>query len=81
MWGCQRCKMSVLACLVAAPATTAYAQDTGTVRGEVTFTASDEPVHGAVVLVVGPSLVALTDADGSSRSRSCPTGPRTATSR
>jgi len=57
--------MPVLAGLVAgALATTAYAQDTGTVRGQVTFTASGEPVHGAVVLVVGPSLVALTDADG-----------------
>ena len=57
--------MPVLAGLVAgALATTASAQDTGTVRGEVTFTASGEPVHGAVVLVVGPSLVALTDADG-----------------
>ena len=65
MWGCQRCTMPVLAGLVAgALATTASAQDTGTVRGQVTFTASGEAVHGAVVLVVGPSLVALTDADG-----------------
>lgn len=45
-------------------ATTAYAQDTGTVRGTVTLTSSGEPVHGAVVLVIGPSLVALTDENG-----------------
>ena len=57
--------MPILAGLVAgALATTASAQDAGTVRGEVTFTASGDPVHGAVVLVVGPSLVALTDEDG-----------------
>ena len=55
----------ILASLFAAVlAPTAYAQDTGTVRGTVTFTASSEPVHGAVVLVVGPSLVALTDENG-----------------
>ena len=57
--------MLILAGLVAgALATTAYAQDTGTVRGEVTFIASGDQVHGAVVLVVGPSLVALTDENG-----------------
>ena len=50
--------------MAGALATTAFAQETGTVRGEVTFTASGEPVHGAVVLVVGPSLVALTAVDG-----------------
>ena len=57
--------MLILAGLVAgALATTAYAQDAGTVRGEVTFIASGDQVHGAVVLVVGPSLVALTDENG-----------------
>lgn len=57
------CTLPILAGLVAgALATAASAQETGTVRGAVTFTASDEPVHDAVVLVVGPSLVALTDA-------------------
>ncbi len=65
MCACRRCTIPVLAGLVVGVlATAAYAQDTGTVRGEVTFTASGDPVHGAVVLVVGPSLVALTDADG-----------------
>ena len=62
---CRRGTMLILAGLVAAaPATTAHAQDVGSVRGEVTFTASGDPVHGAIVLVVGPSLVALTDEDG-----------------
>ena len=57
--------MPILAGLVAgALATTAFAQETGTIRGAATFTASGEPVHGAVVLVVGLSRVALTDADG-----------------
>ncbi len=65
MWECRRCTMPILAGLVAgALATTAAAQETGTIRGAVTFTASGAPVHGAVVLVVGPSMVALTDADG-----------------
>ena len=65
MWECRRRTMSILAGLVAgALATTASAQETGTIRGEVTFTVSGEAVHGAVVLVVGPSLVTLTDADG-----------------
>ena len=61
----RRCRIPILAGLVVSVlATTAYAQNTGTIRGEVTFTASGEPVHGAVVLVVGPSLVALTDENG-----------------
>ena len=65
MWECRRCTIPIVAGLVAgALATTAHAQETGTIRGAVIFTASGEPVHGAVVLVVGLSLVALTDADG-----------------
>ena len=65
MWECRRCTIPILAGLVVgAMATTASAQETGTIRGAVIFTASGEPVHGAVILVVGLSLVALTDADG-----------------
>ena len=65
MRACRSCRLPILAGLVAGTlATTAAAQETGTIRGAVTFTASGEPVHGAVVLVVGPSFVALTDADG-----------------
>ena len=65
MWECRRCRMPILAGFIAGMlSTTASAQDTGTVRGEVTFTANGTRVHGAVVLVVGPSLVALTDEDG-----------------
>ena len=67
--------MPILAGLVAgALATTAYAQDTGAVRGEVTFAASGEPVHGTVVLVLGPSLVALTEEDGAFEIPDVPAG-------
>ena len=65
MWECRRYRTPILAGLVACVlTTTAHAQDTGVIRGEVTFSASGAPVHGAVVLVVGPSLVALTDENG-----------------
>ena len=65
MGECRHRGMSIVAGLVAAAlAPSASAQDTGTVRGAVSFTTSGDPVHGAVVLVVGPSLVALTDEDG-----------------
>ena len=37
-----------------------HGQGTGSVRGAVTFMDGGQPVHGAVVLVVGPGLVALT---------------------
>jgi len=43
---------------------TIHAQETGTVGGAVTFTADHRPVHGAVVLMVGTSHVALTDEEG-----------------
>ena len=67
MWEYRRCTMPIVAGLVAgALATTAHAQETGTVRGE--------PVHGVVVLVVGPSLVALTDEDGVFEIPDVPTG-------
>ena len=67
--------MPVVAGLVAGVlAPTASAQETGTVRGEVTFTASGAPVHGAVVLVVDLSVVALTDADGSFEVPEVPAG-------
>ena len=61
----------VAACLLGSPV---YAQPSSTVRGSVTFTASGDPVHGAVVLIVGPSLVALTDEDGTFDIQNVPTG-------
>ena len=54
--------------------TPALGQGTGQIRGLVTFTAGGGPVHGAVVLVVGPSLVALTDEDGSYQLPDVPAG-------
>ena len=69
------CRVQVLAGLVAgALATTAYAQDTGIVRGAVTFTDGGAPVHSAVVLVVGPSLVTLTDENGAFEIPDVPAG-------
>ena len=52
----------------------AVAQDTGTLHGTVTFTSNGGAVHGAVVLVVGPSLVALTDEDGTFEIPGVPAG-------
>ena len=40
---------------------TVIAQEAGTVRGRVTIMENGDPVHGAVVLIVGPGLVELTD--------------------
>ena len=66
MWNRRRCRMGLLATLVVGvlSAMPLQAQDAGTVSGAVTFTATGEPVHAAVVLLVGPSLVALTDEQG-----------------
>ena len=40
------------------------AQDTGDIQGTVTFAADGETVHGAVILLIGPGLVVLTDETG-----------------
>ena len=39
-------------------------QDTGAIQGAVTFAADGEVVHGAVILLIGPGLVVLTDETG-----------------
>ncbi|MYH30377.1 MAG: TonB-dependent receptor [Acidobacteria bacterium] len=44
--------------------TTASAQEAGAVRGTVTLEENGEPVHGAVILVVGSGAFALTDEQG-----------------
>ena len=60
----------IATCLVAAVATaaladaTVLAQETGAVRGTVTLEENGEPVHGAVILVVGSGAFALTDEQG-----------------
>jgi iron complex outermembrane recepter protein len=51
-------------CVSALLHTSANAQDVGVIRGTVTFGDAAEPAHGATVLVVGPSLVTLTEEDG-----------------
>jgi len=51
-------------CVSALCHTSANAQDVGVIRGTVTFGDAAEPAHGATVLVVGPSLVTLTEDDG-----------------
>ena len=52
----------------------AAAQETGTLRGTVTFANSGGVVHGAVVLVVGPSLVAISEEDGTFEISGVPVG-------
>ena len=49
------------ALLLTTMAAPAGAQETGTVRGTVTLTETGDPVHGAVILVVGAGSFALTD--------------------
>ena len=41
-----------------------WAQGSGTIRGTVELVENGQPVHSAVVLVIGPGLVELTDAEG-----------------
>lgn len=41
-----------------------HAQEAGTLRGRVTFETTGEPVHGAVILVLGPGRTTTTDHDG-----------------
>ena len=51
-----------------------FAQNGGTVQGSVTFNQNDQPVEGAVVLLVGTAYVALTDANGNYELTNVPTG-------
>ena len=50
------------------------AQDAGTIQGAVSFNQNDQPVEGAVVLLVGTAYVALTDANGNYELTNVPTG-------
>ena len=63
-----------LAVALAAMSTHAWAQSAGTVHGSVTIMESGDPVHGAVVLIVGPGLVALTGEQGSFTIENVPAG-------
>ena len=53
--------MLATALMLTAMAAPAVAQETGTVRGKVTLTETGDPVHGAVILVVGAGSFALSD--------------------
>ena len=56
--------LAVAAVAAAAASTRVAAQENGAVRGAVTLEGTGDPVHGAVILVVGSGAVALTDAQG-----------------
>ena len=56
------------AIVVALASLPVHGQGTGSVQGTVTFAVGGAAVHGAVVLVVGPGLVALTAENGAIRS-------------
>lgn len=62
----------IAAALILAPA--AAAQNTGSIRGQVTFETTGDPVHGAVIVVVGAGRTATTDADGGFEIRNVPAG-------
>ena len=51
-----------------------HGQGTGSVQGTVTFAEDGVAVHGAVVLVVGPGLVALTAENGAFEIENVPAG-------
>ena len=58
----------------AALAAPVRAQETGAVRGTVTLEENGDPVHGAVVLVVGTGGFALTDEQGAFTLENVPAG-------
>ena len=55
-------------------ATPARAQETGAVRGAVTLAENGDPVRGAVILVVGSGIFALTDEQGAFEIDDLPAG-------
>ena len=62
---------SAAVALIPAPA---WAQDPGIVRGTVALVENGGAIHGAVVLLVGPGLVALTDERGEFEIENVPAG-------
>ena len=67
------CPVAVVATAALATATV-LAQETGVVRGTVTLVENGDPVHGAVILVVGSGAVALTDDQGTFEIGNVPAG-------
>ena len=66
--------VAVSAVVVAFAGMPVYGQGTGSVQGTVTFAQGGAAVHGAVVLVVGPGLVALTAENGAFEIENVPAG-------
>ena len=62
------------ACVVALAGASVHGQGTGVVRGVVTLAGDGQPIHGAVVLVVGPGLVALSEENGEFEIHDVPVG-------
>ena len=56
--------LAVAAVAAAGASTRVAAQENGAVRGTVTLEENGDPVHGAVILVVGSGAFALTDEQG-----------------
>ena len=73
---CEFLRRSIVAALMVGGlmTTSSWAQDAGTIRGTVTLPEGGAPVHGAMVLVVGPGLVELTDERGEFTIASVPPG-------
>ena len=66
--------VAVSAVVVALASLPVHGQGTGSVQGTVTFADGGAAVHGAVVLVVGPGLVALTAENGEFEIENVPAG-------
>ena len=64
----------MLAAVVAMAGVPVHGQGTGVVQGTVTFAVGGAAVHGAVVLVVGPGLVAVTAENGAFEIVNVPAG-------
>ena len=63
--------VAVIASFLSPPAS---AQDRGTIRGFVTFSTDNQPVHGAVILLIGTSFVELTSETGEFEMSNIPPG-------
>ena len=67
-------RVAVSAVVAALAVISVHAQGTGSVQGTVTFSDGGAAVHGAVVLVVGAGLVALTAENGEFEIETVPVG-------
>ena len=72
--GIRQLPVGLALALVGAMPPPLFPQDGGTLRGTVSLIENGDPVHGAVVLVVGPRLVALSDERGAFDIENVPPG-------